>query len=57
MSEWTKEECDYMDYLDEVYPDLPLGGAGLLIAKADPIAFRAGLLEWQDQNEEEKRNG
>ena len=50
MSEWTQEECSYMDYLDEVYPGLPLGGAGLLIAKGDPIAFQVGLQDWQAAN-------
>lgn len=46
MSEWTTEEIEYMDYLDEVYPDLPCGGLGLLLIKGDPIAFQVGLDEY-----------
>jgi len=50
----TEDEKAYMDYLDEVY-DVP-GGYGLLLYKADQIAFQLGLDEWlasnQDTNED-----
>jgi len=41
--EWSKEEREYMDYLDEVYG---IEGYGLLLAKGDPIAFNVGFQEW-----------
>lgn len=40
----SKDDICYMDYLDNLY-DVP-GGYGLLLFKADPIAFRLGLREW-----------
>ena len=42
MSEFTKDECAYMDYLDEVYCD----DYGRLQKLGDPIAFSVGLNEW-----------
>lgn len=39
---WTQEEKDYMDYLDDVNCE----GYGLLLGKGDPIAFQVGLNEW-----------
>ena len=46
MSHFTPEERAYMDHLDEIYPDLPYGGFGLLVKKGDPIAFEIGIGEW-----------
>ena len=53
MSDWTQEEIEFMDYLDDVYPDLPCGGFGLLLAKGDPMAFQVGLNEWEANKEAE----
>jgi hypothetical protein len=51
---WTQEEQEYMDYLDDIYPGLPCGGAGLLIAKGDPTAFEVGLGEFRARVNHEK---
>ena len=41
--EITEEDKLYMEYLDEIYPDI---GYGLLLYKGDPIAFSVGMNEW-----------
>ena len=46
MSEWTQEEQEYMDYLDDL-AELPTNHSfGLLLAKGDPTAFQVGFEEW-----------
>lgn len=42
-SNFTEDERDYMDYLEDVY-DAP--DYGLLLYKGDPIAFEIGMNEW-----------
>ncbi len=42
--EFTAEEKEFMDYLDELF-DVP-GGYGLLLKKGDPIAFQVGMNEY-----------
>ena len=42
MESITSEQKEYMDYLDEIYPDIP-GGYGLLLFKGDRIAFNVGF--------------
>ena len=49
MSHFTKEETDYMDYLEELY-DAP--NYGLLYRKGDPIAFEIGKNEWLSEKKE-----
>lgn len=53
---FTPEEIAYMDYLDEIFPDCPSGGLGLLLRKGDPIAFSLGLSEWVDTMTDEERD-
>ena len=45
---FTKEETDYMDYLEGIY-DAP--NYGLLFRKGDPIGFEIGMREWLDRRE------
>lgn len=40
----SREDIDYMDYLDDLYDTQP--PFGLLLFKGDPIAFRLGRGEW-----------
>ena len=40
--EFTENERDYMDYLDEIY----CADYGRLQKLGDPIAFNVGLNEW-----------
>lgn len=53
MAHFTDDEIAYMEYLDELAPDLPCGSYGLLLRKGDPIAFELGLHEWLDGQKEE----
>jgi hypothetical protein len=42
----SSDDLEYMEYLDEI-GELPNGHSfGLLLFKADPIAFRMGRDEW-----------
>jgi hypothetical protein len=51
MSNFTEEEKQYMNYLDEIYHP----GYGLLLYKGDPIAFSVGMNEYLHENEPKRR--
>lgn len=48
------EDIAYMEYLDDLAPDLPGGHSfAQLVFKADPIAFRMGKAEWLAERQRE----
>lgn len=51
MSEWDIEEA-YRDMLDECYGEIEICGctypASVALARVDPIAYRHGLLDYED---------
>ena len=50
----SEEDQEYMDYLDNFSDDLPGGySLGMLIYKADPIAFYTGKEDWLSEKEDE----
>jgi hypothetical protein len=51
MSDFTQEEKAYMEYLDELYPDVPIS-YGLLLYKGDPEAFANGLRDFLESHPE-----
>ncbi|KKM23550.1 hypothetical protein LCGC14_1614020 [marine sediment metagenome] len=52
---FTDEERAYMDYLDDLVPDVPCGSYGLLLRKGDPTAFEIGMNEWLDSLTDQDR--
>ena len=47
MTKPTPEEKQFIDYLDELYPYVPIS-YGLLLFKGDPQAFYIAFNEWLD---------
>lgn len=56
--ELSEEDDAYLDYLDELVEELPGGQSyGLLLLKAEPLAFYAGRDEWLRENSNEEGEG